>query len=400
MTGTGLVALLIAAIPTLLLAIYTIEIVAGLRPLASSRQAEDSGLLPRTVVLIPAHNEAAGIGATLAALRAITDPAVELLVVADNCSDDTAQCARDAGAQVVERHDPVRRGKGYALAFGRDALAAAPPACVVVLDADCGVAGAGIAALARATTAAGRAHQACNLQRPNRTASPTAQISSFAFLVKNLVRQRGMVRVGGVAAMTGTGMAVPWPQFAEAPLASADLAEDMALGVWLTRSGRSPRFLETVEIWSDAASGSALATQRHRWERGLLSIARRAALPLVANGFAKASRSALWLGLHIMVPPLALLFAGASAAFLLTLLLAQLGAGFGPSLVLAVALCFAGVATIAAWASAGRDQIGGAELLRIPLYIVRKLPLYRMMLHRRGRDHWVRTRRAGEADEL
>lgn len=395
MTALGAVAVLVAALPTFLLTVYTIEAIAGLRPLTPRH---DGGPLPRTVVLIPAHNEVAGIARTVAALRATTDPAIELLVVADNCSDDTATEARRVGARVVERHDPSARGKGYALAFGRDAMGASPPDCVVVVDADCSVAGEGVAGLARAAIASGRACQSCNLQLPDLTAAPTAQISSFAFLVKNLVRQRGMVRIGGVAAMTGTGMAVPWQMFAHAPLASAALAEDMSLGVWLTRNGNPPTFVESVEIWSDAASGGALLTQRNRWERGFLAVARHSALPLIAQGLARGSRSRLWLGLHILVPPLALLFASSGVALIVTLPLALLGAGWGATIVLAGGLCIAGLATVAAWARAGREQISGAALLRTPLYIAAKLPLYRKLLGRGGKDNWVRTRRPGEGD--
>jgi cellulose synthase/poly-beta-1,6-N-acetylglucosamine synthase-like glycosyltransferase len=394
MSISTVVAWLIAALPLLMLAIYTVEVVVGLRPLA---QAVGGGETPRTVVLIPAHNEAAGIRAAILALRATTDPAIELLVVADNCTDDTAEQARGAGAGVVERNDQARRGKGYALAFGRDHLAAAPPPdCVVVLDADCTVEGAGVAALARAAVASGRALQSCYLQHPDLTATPIAQISNFAFLMKNLVRQRGMTRMGGVAAMTGTGMAIPWTLLANAPLANADLAEDMSLGVWLTQQGKPPQFMESVRVWSEAASGGALMTQRHRWERGFLTVARQKALPLVTQGVAGASRSRLWLGLHLMVPPLALLFAASGAALAVTLLLALVGASRLTAGALTIALAVGGIATIAAWSTVGRKQISGSALLRAPLYIATKLPLYRMMLHRGGSDGWIRTRRAGE----
>ena len=396
MTGAiTILAWLVVALPMLLLVVYTLEVVAGLRP---TTRSGDAGILPHTVVLIPAHDEAAGIAATITALRAVTDPAIALLVVADNCTDDTAVQARAAGAEVIERNDPIRRGKGYALAFGRDHLAASPPECVVVLDADCTVEGAGIAALARAAMAASCAVQACYLQHPDLTASPKAQISSFAFLVKNLVRQRGMMRMGGVAAMTGTGMAIPWSLLAAAPLASADLAEDMALGVWLTRNGHPPRFLESARVWSDAASGRALMVQRDRWERGFMTIARQKALPLIAHGITGASRSLTWLGLHLLVPPLALLFVIAGAALVAALLLALVGASlFAPGL-LAAALLVAGIATMSAWSRAGREQISGAALLRTPLYIAAKLPLYRTMLGRGGHQGWVRTERAGKGD--
>lgn len=389
------VAFLLALPPILLLAVFSAEVAAGLRPLAAS--ATD-GATPSTVVLIPAHDEAAGIAATVASARASGDPNVAVLVVADNCTDDTADRARLAGARVVERYDAARRGKGYALAFGRDALTATPPACVVVLDADCAVAGRGVPALARAAVSANRAAQARNLQRPDRTASAPAQISNFAFLVKNLVRQRGMVRLGGVAALTGTGMAVPWRRFAEAPLANADLAEDLALGTWLTLAGDPPVLDETVHVWSSAETGASLMIQRSRWERGFLAVTRRQALPLIGRGIACGSRSLLWLGLHLAVPPLALLFAGAGAVLAATALLAVLGASAAPVLLLAVAVLVAGVATALAWSVEGRDWIAGRTLLRVPLYVAAKLPLYRGLMRRRGGGAWVRTHRAPDAD--
>lgn len=51
-------------------------------------------------VLVPAHNEEAGIGATLASLRAQSHPPERVVVVADNCTDRTAEIARAAGAEV------------------------------------------------------------------------------------------------------------------------------------------------------------------------------------------------------------------------------------------------------------------------------------------------------------
>lgn len=396
MTVATIAALLVAALPLLLLVIFTIEVIAGLQAQATP-VAE--GPLPRTVVLMPAHDEAADILTTITALRAITDPAIDLLVVADNCTDSTAALARAAGAHVIERHDPAQRGKGYALAFGRDHLAStSPPDCVVVLDADCTVAGAGIAALARTAIRSKRAVQACNLQRPDLAGPPTAQISSFAFLIKNLVRQRGMVRIGGVAALTGTGMAIPWVLFGTAPLATANLAEDMALGVWLTLQDEPPQFLEAVQIWSDAASGRALLTQRNRWERGFLMLARRQALPLLGRGLATVSRSRCWLGLHILVPPLALLFVIAGTALVVTLLLALLGASLSVAMLLATASVAAGMAMLAAWHVAGRDQISAAALRRIPFYVATKLPMYLTILGRRNANGWVRTRRSGDKE--
>jgi len=57
---------------------------------------------PRITVLIPAHNEAAGIGQTLLALGAQTRRPDRVLVIADNCTDDTAAIAIAAGAEVFQ----------------------------------------------------------------------------------------------------------------------------------------------------------------------------------------------------------------------------------------------------------------------------------------------------------
>ncbi len=73
----------------------------------------------RYAVLISARNEEAVIGQLLDSLRRQDYPAENLttFVVADNCTDQTAQAARDAGAVVYERKDAVHVGKGYALNF-------------------------------------------------------------------------------------------------------------------------------------------------------------------------------------------------------------------------------------------------------------------------------------------
>ncbi|MDB5681539.1 MAG: glycosyl transferase, family 2, partial [Sphingomonas bacterium] len=128
------------------LAIFTLEVAIGL---PNARRAGAGRVTSRVVVLIPAHDEGPGIAPTIDALKAVAGPDVRILVVADNCSDDTAAVARAAGAEVIERSDATARGKGYALAFGRDHISAADaPDVVIVMDADCLLAPGSIEALA------------------------------------------------------------------------------------------------------------------------------------------------------------------------------------------------------------------------------------------------------------
>ena len=75
---------------------------------------------PAVSFVIPAHDEESTVGEALEALRPQLAPGDRLLVVADNCSDDTAEVARRGGAEVATRDDRERRGKGHALRFGLD----------------------------------------------------------------------------------------------------------------------------------------------------------------------------------------------------------------------------------------------------------------------------------------
>src|SRR5215831_1027592 len=109
--------------------------------LARERQLKPSGPpAHRILFLIPAHNEATLLPATLANVRQLDYPAelYEVHVVADNCSDNTAELARAGGASIHERFDDSLKGKGCALQWLLKRLWATgiPHDAVVILDAD------------------------------------------------------------------------------------------------------------------------------------------------------------------------------------------------------------------------------------------------------------------------
>ena len=89
--------------------------------------------MTHAVAIVPAYNRADTVGATVAALRTVTD-VVEVIVVDDGSSDRTAALAASAGARVVEL--PRNRGKGEAVAAGIGASGA--PDVYLLIDADLG----------------------------------------------------------------------------------------------------------------------------------------------------------------------------------------------------------------------------------------------------------------------
>ena len=83
------------------------------------------------LVILPAWNESAHIGTLVAALR---EMGLDVLVVDDGSTDDTAERAREAGAQVMQNEKNL--GKGKSLAAGYRHAAAEGYDAVVTLDAD------------------------------------------------------------------------------------------------------------------------------------------------------------------------------------------------------------------------------------------------------------------------
>lgn len=385
-------ALWAATAPALVVnAVASIEIAIGLAPARAAAPPAQS--LPRTVVLMPAHDEAGVIGRTLDRLQAVLPPNARILVVADNCSDETAALVRACGAEAIERFDPQRRGKGYALDFGRNHLAADPPEVVIILDADCSTGAGDLAALAAHTAAVDAPVQACDLIRPA-GGSPLVEISTFAFAVKNSLRQQGLQRIGAAPMLAGTGMAFPWRIFATAPLATDSITEDLQLGLDLLRAGERPRYFPGACVWSDAGDAASTMDQRSRWETGFLQTAGKRALPIMIGGARRLSWPEFWAGLHLLTPPLALL---CLCNILLAAALgtaALLGAGSSPLVLLLVSQALLGLALLAGWLRLGTAFLSPRTAVRLPLYVLWKIPLYLRAFGRRGPKQWVRAGRS------
>jgi cellulose synthase/poly-beta-1,6-N-acetylglucosamine synthase-like glycosyltransferase len=355
------------------------------------------GRRPSAVVVIPAHNEEGGIAATVAGLRAELGPGDRLLVVADNCDDATAAVARSAGAEAIERRDAGQRGKGFAIVFALDHLAAAPPEVVILVDADCRLSPGGLAHLGRLAATHGRPVQAEYLLAAPERPTPRGVLSALAVLVRNRVRPLGLRRLGLPGHLTGSGMAFPWAVIRGAPGLGANLVEDLVMGLELALAGHPPLACPEVRVSSELPEGDRAALgQRRRWEHGQLATLLRYGPRLVAAGVARRRLDLLALGLDLCVPPLALLVvllglatAAAAAAHLA-------GGSALPLAVLAGALAAVTVAVLGAWMKFGRATLPLRYLAVVPLYILWKVPLYLSLILRGKHRSWERTRRKGE----
>ncbi len=378
------------AIPTIVLCL---EIVAGIaRRQVPADRARDPR--QRIAVLVPAHNESTVLASTLEDVKAQLGPRDLLLVVADNCTDDTATVAKVSGAEVVERHDTKRIGKGYALDFGLWHLDRDPPDIVVMIDADCRLADGAIDRLASACATADRPAQALYLMTAPNGSQINQQIAAFAWRVKNWLRPLGLASLGMPCQLTGTGMAFPWRVIRTADLASGWIVEDMKLGLDLAAAGHAPLFCPSARVTSQfAVSERGIDTQRKRWEHGHVKTIVEMTPRLLSTAIARRNLGLLALTLDLAVPPLSLL----ALLLILTFTITGIATlfGFASAALIISAACLVGFATVItlAWTKYGRDILPPHALLSVPSYILAKLGLYGQILLGRMTAQWVRTDR-------
>jgi cellulose synthase/poly-beta-1,6-N-acetylglucosamine synthase-like glycosyltransferase len=392
----AVLAVLCAVVALPLFVLFTQVVLAG-RATAPKRSAPARDAALGVAVLIPAHNEAAGIAATVRSARADLRDGDRVLVVADNCSDRTAAAAREAGAEVIERSHATERGKGYALDFGVRHLALRPPSVVLILDADCALDPGSIAFLADACRRTGRPAQALDEMEAPPGANLRARVSAFAWRVRNRVRPFGWWRVGVPCQIMGTGVAFPWAVLRDAPLATGHIVEDVKLGVDLALGGTPPLFEPCARVSSEfPASDEAAAAQRRRWEHGNLAVMLRHGPRLLGAALRRGNLGLAAMAADLMVPPLALLVQLQLLLLALAALAAGLGAGTAALWIAGVSFALLALAVMRAWQVAGRDVVGWSELLlTAPAYVLRKLPMYVAFLWKRE-STWVRAKREGE----
>jgi hypothetical protein len=344
-------------------------------------------------VVIPAHDEEAQIAATVRSVQACDyEPGRRrIIVIADNCSDRTAAAARACGAEVWERSDPTRRGKGHALAWAfqrvleDDAIRA-----VCVIDADCTPSPNLLSAAAARVAAGADAVQARYLvSNPERSAATALRWAGFALF--NVVRPLGRDQLGLSSGLLGTGMAFSRRLLVRSPWQAFSFAEDREQHMRWILDGARVAFAAEAEVCSPSPAGQAgIQAQERRWESGRLGLAARLSPKLLSASARRRSLVELDAALEPLLPPQSLLLA------------INLGAGVGAMLTGARRTSRVAAGGVVAQAL---YVLGGLALVRAPASVWRAFATLPRFLVRRmriltaagaGPSTWVRTPR--EAD--
>lgn len=280
-----------------------------------SQNLQDASLRSRLVVLIPAHDEELLVGRVVGSLLSQTYPRnlFRILVIADNCTDDTARVAIDAGADaVMVRVAPDARGKGRALRWAMDQILVAenPPDAIVSIDADSIADPDMLRALVERYEAGAEAVQSD--YRALGDGSTSATLREAAFLLMNRVRPAGRNILGMSGFLTGNGWLLGSDLLRRKPWSAFSSTEDREYSLDLESEGVSIAFAGAAGVRAPTAPNQqAAATQQERWEGGWASLLRARGPQLLAHSIRRRSGRLVLAAFDLAVPPLGLLTAGA-----------------------------------------------------------------------------------------
>jgi 1,2-diacylglycerol 3-beta-glucosyltransferase len=346
-------------------------------------------------IVVPAHNEATGIVDTIASLRLLDYPVdkFDIVVIADNCTDTTAELARAAGVTVIERFDNARRSKGFALADVFPKVLQDPRVdAIVVIDADTQVDVNLLSALGARFADGAHAAQA-DYQVANPDGGWRTQLMSVAFTCFHEVRSMGRERLGLSTGLRGNGMAFTRFSLETVPHEASSLVEDLEHGIALAKAGIRVAYVHEAHVRAEMpVDDDAAASQRKRWEHGRDLMRAEHGWPLLKLAAKNRSKVQADLAADVLIPPLTQVVKAnlglSGAAFVVAVFRRRFGLS---TIVAAVALCGFGAHVGAGWRRSG---VGVSVLAKLPGYLRWKSGL---TFGSSGADNaWVRTRRIGE----
>jgi cellulose synthase/poly-beta-1,6-N-acetylglucosamine synthase-like glycosyltransferase len=341
----------------------------------------------KLAVLVPAHDEEVTIHDCVQSLQRASrgDFDIQIIVVADNCEDRTGEVAASAGARVLLRQDPHRRGKGYALGFAFKTLLSEGFDAFLIVDADSEVSNNFFLEAGELLRSGADAVQ-CGYLVKNPSESIRTRLLSVAFRAFNVLRARGRDRLGLSCGIYGNGFGLRRETLQTVPYLASSVVEDLEYHLSLVRSGKRVHFVDKATVFGEVpASGKGVATQRARWEGGRFRMVREKTLGLLADVLRGKVRSLeplldlllLPLGFHVVLLVLAAFAAWTPAGL----------AGFVGLLIVLAHL-------MAAIALTGGDWRDVIALLASPYYILWKLLQIPLLIRSsRANTPWVRTER-------
>lgn len=252
----------------------------------------------RLTVLVPAHNESNTIGRCIRSLR---HEHVHVVVIAHNCSDDTAAVAAAAGATVVTFDCRDANTKAGAISFGLRHSSCQENDAIAVVDADCRASVNFYDAIRSRMVGGERACQVDN-RVENPTDNTLTAVRSAAFTLNHHTRGRGKEALGLSAGIFGTGFAVSKDVALSVPWPEDSLAEDRLYHLALAERQIRVAFVPEAFVESSAVGTSQLAyAQQRRWESSQRACISKS-VKVISLGIRRRDGVMVLAGIDVLVP--------------------------------------------------------------------------------------------------
>jgi len=397
LTVLAILLLTIVGLPLALFVLHTIFLcIVSLTPF--TRRAPPLAAAPsrRFVVIVPAHNEELLIANTVRSIMQSNYPAgqMELVVIADNCSDKTAAIARENGATCLERNDLEKRGKPWALNWVLQQIDLAKFDALVIIDADTGIHADFLRHMDAHLGAGNLALQGYfGVMNPDQTW--LTRLSLLPGTLKFRLHFPGKEVLGLSCILAGNGMCFDMSLIRRFGWNAFSLTENWEYWVQLTLSGIRVGSAPDAHIYSQVArSLDSGRSQRQRWMKGRIQTLLSYGKELALRGLREPSAAKLDALIEVARPSHAMLF-------LWSLLFAGLAAALSawipallPSVWIAASLVGLQIAYFLLGFVIEKPPLRTwLALLMIPWYLMWKLVVSIQGVRTLGNRAWVRTNR-------
>jgi len=390
---------IVTALLALVLLLPTISDMISLLAARRAARAADPVSLPRFLIVVPAHNESLLVEGCVRSLVALDYPIAQrrIVVIADNCMDDTAVKATRAGAECLVRFDRVYPGKPRAIAWALDQLSADPFDMLVVVDADTVVDRNFLKEVARSGPVRDIAVQGYHgVSNPDENALTrmSTVFASARYRYSFPLKQRAGLNVP----MMGNGMCIGANVLTTHGWNAFSICEDWELYLRLTDAGVPIIPAPDARVHSqEAQSLKQSTTQRQRWTAGKWMVL-RASFPALIRNARLGWRQKLDMLAELSAPGPAVHL---GAALALGVLVVLLHAPFAGALVFALAVSVLRIAiyTVAAIRLEPQPLRACASFLYLPFYTLWRLYIQVSAISMIGDKPWIRTERHVVADK-